>query len=117
MLVALIAVVAWQVHGAMTWRRYLAQYRLDLQTRTGFVAFEDTALARTPLRALSWGWTHPPTSVLLQAMDGEPVRTVIENPAGQPHQLFDPRDAAQWPDLSPLGVETPVRPGATPAPR
>lgn len=104
-LAALIAATSWQLHTALAWQAYLDRVRVELAAQRGVVTFESTALAGAPYRGLTWNWTQPSVSILVQALDRTPIRAVIDNPAGGTYRPFDPRDPAQLPDLRHLGVE------------
>jgi hypothetical protein len=104
-LAALIAATAWQLRAALAWQAYLDCVRVEVAAQRGVVPFESTALSGFPHRALTWSWTQPSVSILVQALDGRPVRTVIANPTDHGFQPFDPHDAAQLPDLRHLGVD------------
>ena len=90
-LVALLLVTgaAWLVR-AQGFSRYRGQIVAATQSNIGYVPI-DRALPGD--LEYGWAWTYPTDSLLFQAMQGTPIKSVLYNP-GAEYQPFDPKDVA-----------------------
>jgi len=66
------------------WREFRRSFVSVLETHSGYVALDETPIARNPQR---WTWTVPLLSVL---WSGGCVRAVILNGPGVAYEPFDP---------------------------
>jgi hypothetical protein len=99
---------SWHILATQQWAGYLNVFRKEISSRKGFVAFEDSILAKRNIQrqiiaGMNWGWTLPQMSIVL-APEGR-VQAIIgnKNPRWSSHP-FDPRKAKELPDLSHYGV-------------
>ncbi len=84
MIAVFLLLIAGNVVSWDDWVRYRVDFVRTLGQSTGYVAIEDTASYRSPIR---WGWTSPLLSVL---WSGDCVRAVILNSSNR-WEPFDPR--------------------------
>jgi len=96
------AQLSWDLAATDRWRAYMADVRSRLARSEGLISWEQAlALGNADKnrlwQAMSFGWTMPSFSVILQS--GTPVRSLIAAPKGMPWQPFDPSNVDNLPRI------------------
>jgi hypothetical protein len=95
----------WSMVASTQWSNMLTLLRVELQTHSGPVAFDDTLLSQVvvngqPIRNLHADWPLMSLSILYS--DRRTVQTILLPPAGG-FEPFNPNSAATLPDLKRFG--------------
>jgi hypothetical protein len=102
-----LATLLWQLAACVAWRKYLTDFSAILGSDRGFVELKDSNLSRS---GFDWPWTMPCMSIVLSAMDGKPIRTLVLNKPECPWEPFDSRTPDKYPDLGRYGVRYEIKP-------
>lgn len=107
LLVLGLAQTTWQTVATAQWHGYTRVFKEELDRHSGFVPYEETALARErigiqALNGLTWNYTNPYMSIALAP--AARVATIIGVPRGL-WEPFDPQDPRALPDLARYRVD------------
>jgi hypothetical protein len=101
------AALLWQFAGCVAWQQYIKDFSEILSSDRGYLELKDTRLSRC---GFDWPWTMPCMSIVLSAIEGKPLKTIVLNRPDCGWEPFNPRKPSEYPDLSRYGVRYEIKP-------
>jgi hypothetical protein len=101
------AVLMWQFASCVAWQKYIKDFSATLSSNRGCLELKDTCLSCC---GFDWPWTMPCMSIVLSAIEGKPLETIVLNKPDCGWEPFNPRTPSEYPDLSGYGVRYEIKP-------
>jgi len=99
-----------QLSYSVCWQQFLNHFRESLNTSHGIIKYQDSIMSQSgKSMVFHKDWTTPTMSVLIQAIDGRVIETIIKNEKSDIWQPWNPDNERSWPKLNHLGIKYEVK--------